>query len=60
MQQLDASLEGDMSLDADDMDGLDLDGLSDLSDDMEGGAPSAGASDDDEVLDLSDLMDDEL
>ena len=59
MQQLDASLDEDMALSGDDMAGLDLDGLSDISDDMDRGAAPGAGSDDDEVLDLSDLMDDD-
>lgn len=60
LQQLDASLEDNISLDGDDMGGLDLAGL-ELPDEpaIAQAAPAAANELDDEVFDLSDLMEDD-
>ena len=63
LQQLDASLEDNMSLDADDIGGLDLAGLSEMPEEpaaaqKEAADPAATAEDED-VFDLSDLMEDD-
>ncbi|OIP45440.1 MAG: hypothetical protein COZ12_09890 [Deltaproteobacteria bacterium CG_4_10_14_3_um_filter_60_8] len=63
LQQLDTSLEDNMPLEADDMGDLDMAGLADLPDEPEavkGEAAAPAASEaEDEVFDLSDLMEDD-
>ncbi len=59
-QQLDASLEDNMPLDADDMGGLDLAGLSDMPDEPRAATAAPAPPElEDEVFDLSDLMEDD-
>lgn len=63
LQQLDASLEDNMALDADDIGGLDLAGLSDVPEEpavaQKGAAAVDASAEDEEVFDLSDLMEDD-
>jgi hypothetical protein len=63
LQQLDASLEDNMALDADDIGGLDLAGLSDVPEEpavaQKGAAAADASAEDEEVFDLSDLMEDD-